>query len=146
MKTRQIGGQDLASVLEREAALEALRTGRPSKYHNVQTEMDGYTFGSKAEARRYGELKLLGFAREIRRLGVHPVFELQCGFVDRNGKRRRPITYEADFRYWVFGDEDPPVGRWVVEDVKGKRTAVFNIKLKLFLFKYPQYDFRLIPA
>lgn len=39
----------------------------PSKYKAVRTEVDGYKFASKAEARRYAELKLLVKAGEISR-------------------------------------------------------------------------------
>ena len=31
-----------------------------------------------------------------------------------------------------------------VEDVKGMKTDVFNIKRKMFLYKYPDIDFRSI--
>lgn len=124
---------------------------RRRKYGNVKVQLDGYRFDSKAEAQRYGELKLLVQAEEIRELRVHPVFVLQAAFQDAAGKRRRAITYEADFMYWEHGEygvagHHPRLGRWIVEDVKGKRTAVFNIKLKLFLYRYRIYHFRLIPA
>jgi len=124
---------------------------RRRKYGNVKVQLDGYGFDSKAEAQRYGELKLLVQAGEICELSVHPVFVLQRAFQDVDGKRRRAITYEADFMYREHGKygvagHDPRLGRWIVEDVKGKRTAVFNIKLKLFLHRYRTYHFRLIPA
>ena len=124
---------------------------RRRKYGNVKVQVDGYGFDSKAEAQRYGELKLLVQAGEICELNVHPVFVLQQAFEDVDGKRRRAITYEADFMYREHGKygiagHDPRLGQWIVEDVKGKRTAVFNIKLKLFLHRYRTYHFRLIPA
>jgi len=121
------------------------------KYRNVKMQLDGYTFDSKAEARRYGELKLLQEAGEITDLVVHPVFVLQPAFRDfrdeefgdfrgGRGKYYRAITYAADFQYLECGQT-------IVEDVKGKRTAVFNIKLKMFLYRYPpDVVFRLIPA
>jgi len=107
------------------------------KYGNVKTKLDGYVFDSKAEADRYQQLRLLQKAGQISELEVHPKFVLQWGFRDGMGKWRRAISYEADFQYWE-GE------RFVVEDVKGKRTAVFNLKLKLFLYRYRNCDFRLI--
>lgn len=90
-----------------------------SKYHNVPTEIDGERFDSKSEARRYGELRLLERAGEIRELELHPQFSLVV-----NG--RKVATYEADFAY---SRQD---GRRVVEDVKGGvRTAAYVLKKKL---------------
>lgn len=68
-----------------------------------------------------------------------PRFELQPKFV-RDGKTERAITYVGDFSY----TED---GTRVVEDVKGTkatRTAAFEIKRKLLLFKYPDLCFRIV--
>ena len=113
--------------------------GSPSKFHNVKTPVDGYTFGSKSEARRYGELKRLVAYGKISGLRVHPRYMLQEAFKDRSGKTHRAITYEADFEYRENGGV-------TVEDVKGARTAVFNLKEKLFIHKYPELDFRVVEA
>jgi hypothetical protein len=94
---------------------------RRSKFGNIRTKLDGYTFDSKMEARRYQELKLLHKAGEINGLEVHKVFSL-----DANGVHI--CNYEADFCYWVrrgHGIE------YVVEDVKGKRTDMYLLKKKL---------------
>lgn len=105
-----------------------------SKYHNIKTSVDGIVFDSKAEAYRYMELKLLLKAGEITDLILQPKFVLQDRFKD--GKKTiGAITYIADFMYQE-GDNT------VVEDVKGVETAVFKLKEKLFLFRYPQYVFR----
>ena len=93
-------------------------TGRRKKYGNVRTRIDGFTFDSKLEAKRYGELKLLQKAGEIRDLEVHPRFPLHVNGV--------PIcTYVADFSY------HDPRGTLHVEDSKGVITAVYRIKKKL---------------
>ena len=113
---------------------------RRGKYNARKTKIDGYTFDSKAEARRYPQLMLLLAAGEIRQLRVHPRFRLIDGFRDRDGNVVRPIDYSADFDYRE-GDQ------WVVEDVKGKTaplTAVFAIKRKLFLRRYQDIDFRIV--
>ncbi len=108
-----------------------------SKYKNRRVKLDGITFDSKAEARRYSELKLLHQAGAIHKLRVHPRYTLQDAF-ECKGVRYRAIAYEADFEYI----ED---GVTVAEDVKGKRTAVFNIKHKMFVKRYgDEIDFRIV--
>lgn len=109
---------------------------KPSKYGNVPTEAHGFIFDSKAEARRYEELRLLAHGGAIRDLVIHPTYELLPAF-RRDGKSYPRTVYEADFAYQENG-------RTVVEDVKGKRTDVFAIKEKLFRFHYPHHDLRII--
>lgn len=89
-----------------------------SKYNARKVEIDGFVFDSKAEARRYSELKLLEKAGRIRRLELQPKFEIK---VDE----KHIANYFADFRYY-----DPDFG-FVVEDVKGVRTAVYKLKKRL---------------
>jgi reverse gyrase len=90
-----------------------------SKYHNVKTTLDGLTFDSKAEAERYAFLKLLQRIGEISDLELQPVFRFEVkGIV--------VCKYIADFAY------RDKRGCLIVEDVKGVRTAAFNIKAKLF--------------
>ena len=102
-------------------------------------KVDGYVFDSKAEARRYAELKLLLRAGKITGLVIHPVYVLQETFQRENGKTIRPITYEADFCY-LEGKS------LVVEDVKGVETEVFRIKRKLFFFRHPDLELRITKA
>lgn len=114
-------------------------TAKKSKYNNRKIEADGYTFDSIAEYHRYTELKLLQIAGEISNLRVHPVYPLQKSFLTPEGKSVRSIKYEADFDYQ---ENDVTV----VEDVKGVETAVFKLKHKMFLQKYPEIVFRIIKA
>lgn len=92
-----------------------------SKYGAIRTEVDGITFASKKEARRYGELRLLERAGEIGALTLQPRYPLKV-----NGKLI--CTYVADFEYYPA---DPEKAK-VVEDAKGVRTPVFALKAKLF--------------
>lgn len=89
------------------------------KYHAVSVEEDGYRFASKAEHRRYRELKLLVAAGAISDLEVHPKFPLTI-----NGTNVG--RYEADFGY-----RDLERNEVVFEDVKGVRTEVYKLKAKL---------------
>lgn len=109
------------------------------KYNARATTYDGYRFDSKAEAARYQDLKLAEKAGEIRHLLVHPRYVLQESFVDKNGKKQRSITYEADFKYVEI-----PTGNWVVEDVKGVETPVFKLKAKIFKKLYPNMELRVV--
>jgi len=90
-----------------------------TKFRNIPTEVDGIKFDSKAEARRYNELKLLERAGEIEHLGLQPKFDLTV-----NG--HLVCRYIADFNYWLRGTR-------IVEDVKSKvtRTPQYRIKIKL---------------
>jgi hypothetical protein len=88
-----------------------------SKYHAQRTTLDGITFASKAEARRYQDLKILELSGEIDNLVLQPVFPLVVNDV-KIGK------YIADFSYYE-GDNK------IVEDVKGIKTPVYRLKKKL---------------
>lgn len=100
------------------------------KYKAKKTVVDGITFDSKKEARRYQELKLLERAGVIKDLSLQPNFLLQEKFKYRE-KTERKIEYIADFQYYVIKDK-----KWVIEDVKGYKTDVYKLKRKLFLKRY----------
>ncbi len=87
------------------------------KYNAKKTVVDGITFDSAAEAKRYGELKLLERMGQITFLELQPKYP--C-IVD--GKT--VCTWRGDFRYWQNQ-------RMVVEDVKGVRTPLYKLKKKL---------------
>lgn len=107
------------------------------KYLSKKTVIDGITFDSKKESKRYIELKRRQELGEISSLELQPPFLLQEGF-KRDGKKYRPITYIADFKY----NEN---GKVIVEDVKSSFTAkdkVYKIKKKLLLYKYEGFEFK----
>jgi len=107
------------------------------KYLSKKTTIDGITFDSKKEGLHYVELKKLEKQGKISNLELQPSFLLQEGF-KRDGKKYRPITYIADFRYIENG-------KVIVEDVKSSFTAkdkVYKIKKKLLLYKYGDFEFR----
>ena len=107
---------------------------RFSKYGNKKTIIDGITFDSKKESERYLILKDMLKHKEIEDLQLQPKFLLQDSF-KYNGKTEKKIYYIADFSY-------KRESKLVVEDVKGKKTDVYKIKRKLFLYKYTDIDFR----
>jgi len=94
---------------------------RQHKYHAVRTSVDGISFASKKEARRYGELKLLERAGAIEYLDLQPRFELRCNGKPLKTASGRNYTYIADFAYSEHGKE-------IIEDCKGMRTEVYKLK------------------
>ena len=109
-------------------------SGRYRVSNKADRTVDGTVFDSKAEARRYTELKLLEKVGSIYDLELQPEYELIPPF-EYHGKKERGIKYRADFRYVHRGAV-------VVEDVKGHRTEVYKIKRRLLLHRYPDMDFR----
>jgi len=91
---------------------------RRHKYGAKKVKLDGYTFDSKAEAKRYEELKLMEKAGRITDLEVHPVYCI-------NFKTVRICKVILDFKYFIYRSE------WIYEDVKGVRTPVYRLKKKL---------------
>lgn len=96
---------------------------RPNKFGARKTEVDGITFDSAAEARRWSELRLLERAGQIR--GLERQVDFPCVV-----NERLVCIYRADFVYF----EGPAR---VVEDVKGHRTAEYRLKKKLVETVYP---------
>lgn len=116
---------------------EQHQNGRIKVSQKDERTYDGMTFASKAEMRRYVELKMLQSAGAIRNLECQPSFVLQDSFNHKTFGKVQKIVYRADFSYF-----DVSLGHIVVEDVKGYRTEVYKLKKKLFLSRYPDIDFR----
>lgn len=102
--------------------------------------IDGETFDSRKEARRWQELRLLQKAGQISELRRQVKFVLipTQRAVDTRGPKggvikgkvlEREVAYIADFVYI----ED---GKTVVEDTKGMKTKDYIIKRKLMRFVY----------
>jgi hypothetical protein len=114
-----------------------------AKYRNNRVMVDGQTFDSQKELRRYRELTIMQKAGMIRGLERQKKFLLipSQREPDRIGKKggkkkgaviEREVSYIADFVYY---DKN---GKMVVEDVKSPvtRTKDYIIKRKLILYKY----------
>lgn len=104
---------------------------RRNLYGNIKTTLDGIEFDSRAEAARYAELKLLEQAGQINNLKTQVEILLEVRGV-------KVCKYIADFTYNEL-TEAGTHKQYVVEDVKGVRTAVFNLKARLFkaIYGYP---------
>lgn len=112
-----------------------------SKYHNEPVTVDGVTFDSLGEHRRWCFLKLMEQAGEISNLRYHVKYTLfPKGTIDirrfPDGReielRRydREHWYEADFVYVNKKGEE------VVEDFKGYETPEFKEKRVMFKSLY----------
>lgn len=102
-----------------------------SKYNSRKTVVDGITFDSKKESKRYAELKVLVAAGEISNLTLQTKFE-----IIPKQKGERSASYKADFYYF-----DIRKNKWIVEDTKGFKTDAYILKRKLFKLKYPEIEF-----
>jgi len=90
-----------------------------SKYGAKKTVVDGITFPSKLEAKRYGELRMLERSGAITALQRQVPFDLKV-----NG--HLICRYIADFTY-----TQTTTGEIVTEDAKGVMTPAFRLKAKL---------------
>lgn len=102
-----------------------------NKYSNETTKVDGITFDSRNEARRYKDLKLLQKSGVIKNLEVQAKF-LLLDTLRKKGKTFQKRYYYADFKYY-----DNELKKTVIEDVKGARTPMYKIKRHMFEQKYP---------
>lgn len=101
-----------------------------SKYRNVRTALDGLTFDSAKESRRWAELRLLERAGRITELQRQVPYELAPSVKFQESRRAQPpLRLVVDFQY-------KENGALVLEDVKGgeaTRTDAFRIKRHLLL-------------
>jgi len=88
----------------------------------------GHKHQSKKEARRCDELTIFERKGIIKWLKQQPTFTLQPKFRYR-GNGIRAVTYRADFSYY-----DVEARKFVVEDTKGYRTELYQVKRKLLIF------------
>ena len=127
------------------------------KIKHKKTTIDGITFDSKMESDYYlylKDLKQKGIVKDFR---LQTEFVLQDKYIIVDGqaiegtntsfnslKRKtkaetiRAIKYRCDF------DVDYTDGHNEIVDTKGKATTDFEIKRKLFMYKYPNKEFKVI--
>lgn len=113
-----------------------------SKYHAKKTVVEGITFASQREARRYIDL------RELQRQGIITDLQLQVPFLlipqhrepdvigPKGGHRKGRVIMKACYYVADFVYTDERTGEKVVEDNKGFRTDVYKIKKKLMYDRY----------
>jgi len=100
-----------------------------SKFKAKKTSVNGMTFDSKAEARRYGDLYLMEKSGHIKDLRLQVPYILAPRVKFEGSPSAKPaLKYVADFSY-IEAD----TGRAIVEDCKGVLTEGFQIKRHLML-------------
>lgn len=118
---------------------------RGSKYGAKKVTIDGITFDSKKEAKRWQELSLLqktgkisDLQRQVKYVLIPAQYEPSMehytkgknkGKLKRGKLIERECAYIADFVY-----TDNGTGDTVVEDTKGMRTPDYIIKRKMMLY------------
>lgn len=127
------------------------------KIKHVKTEVDGIVFDSKMESDYYIKLKEDLANGLIKDFELQPEFILQDKYIIVDGqviegshpdfnklKRRtkaetvRAIKYRGDFLITELDDSK------VCKDTKGQSTTEFEIKKKLFMYKYPNIKLEVI--
>lgn len=93
---------------------------KPTKFRNVKVTVDGESFDSRKEARRWGELRLLERAGQISDLSRQVRLPLRVN-------EKLVCTFIPDFTYVEAGEQ-------IIEDVKSpvtRKHPVYRIKVKL---------------
>lgn len=106
-------------------AQQATTPKKKHKYGAKKAVVDGISFDSRREARRYQQLQLLAQAGQILDLELQPVFRLHALGGGEVAK------YIADFRY-----VDVATGHTVIEDAKGQPTRIYRLKRKWLHAEY----------
>ena len=112
-----------------------------NKYRNKKIQVNGETFDSMKELRRWRDLKILEKAGQISELRRQVPYEIlpdqrepdkigPRGGIKKGRIIERKAVYVADF---VYKDR---TGREVIEDCKGMRTKDYILKRKLLLFRF----------
>lgn len=124
MKALRLTEEDLQQIQKRlggNARTHVMKGSDPvqqqSKYRNRKTVVDGITFDSQREAKRWQALTLMQTAGEISELERQVRYPIRV-----NGHEVCCYISDATYR------KD---GKLVVEDAKGHRTRVYILKRKL---------------
>lgn len=113
---------------------------KKSKYHAKKVVIDGITFDSKKEGKRYKQLvemqekgEISNLQRQVKYLLIPAQREPNTigprGGIKKGKLLERECSYIADFVY-----KNTHTGEWVIEDTKGFRTAEYKIKRKMMLY------------
>lgn len=115
---------------------------KKSKFGNEKVTVDGVTYDSTGEYKRFCFLKMLEKAGEISNLRHHVNFELIPKITREEvvhlKTKDKVVTkvdqlarhYEADFVYINKKGEE------IIEDFKGQETDLFKFKAALFFYLY----------
>ena len=108
-----------------------------SKYKANKIEFDNIIFDSKVECEYYKLLKEKVKNGEIKSFTIQPTYELQPSFI-KNGIKYRSINYISDFL--ILNNDDSIY----LIDIKGFQTVDSKLKKKIFDYKYPNIELKLL--
>lgn len=127
------------------------------KIKHIKTEVDGIVFDSKMESEYYKYLKELKEQGIVTDFKLQPEFLLQDKFIVVDGqviegshpdflklKRKHKVPTTQAIKYKSDFEVHYADGHIEIVDTKGIETADFKIKKKMFAYKYPTLDFRVI--
>lgn len=115
----RVSSQDRSQKKDGGSELLPLPQRATSKYRAERCEVAGEVLDSKAEGRRFAQLRLRERAGEISGLKRQPGFRFEIGGA-------LMFSYFADFEYF-----DHKLEEIVIEDVKGVKTPVYRLKKKI---------------
>lgn len=124
--TLRVTDDEYKTLVERTGKAVSVTTSQPvtkrNKYNARRKEVDGHVFHSSGEAKRYLELKQAVEFGLISYLQIQKKYPLVVNGV-------HVADYVADF---VYMDD----AELIIEDFKGMRTPVYEMKKKLMLALY----------
>jgi len=111
-----------------------------NKFGAKKVTIDNIKFDSKAEAKKYQELKLLLRAKKIKNLNLQPKFKIldsaiyECNFTKNNKTKISDLYYTPDFAYTTLDN------KIIIIEVKGVKTEAYQIRKKMFLNLMKSYE------
>lgn len=130
--------KDLARLTGKEAPPKTVSLGNNNKYNNEVSMLCRHKFDSKREGQEYLRLLSKQQSGEIQAIELQPRFVLQESF-EHAGMKYRELAYIADFK---ITDREGHIYYVDVKSAATEKDAVYRIKRKLLLYKFPDIDFR----
>lgn len=132
------GAKDLYTLLTKhlkdglihQFKLPQINEEKKNKFGSKKCQINDIVFDSMLEGRFFLYLLTLHEQKIVSCIVTHPKFQLQKSF-KKYGKTIRAIEYFADFQV-TYAD-----GTEIIYDTKGRETADFKIKQKMFNYRYP---------
>lgn len=138
-------GKTFSGIKVSQQFVDRLVSKKKNKY-NVSDKSERtngiITWDSKTEMEHWNDLLLVQRSGKIADLERQVQFILQEEFISKQYGEIRPIIYIADYVYLNISYRKGFEGRRCIEDSKtGVRTADYQIKRKIMLYKYAEYLF-----
>ena len=130
--------KDLSRLTGKNMPPKTVSLGIKNKYGAEVSMLCRHKFDSKREGQEYLRLISMQQSGEIKAIELQPKFVLQESF-EHAGIKYKEICYIADFK---VTDKDNHIYYIDVKSEATEKNAVYRIKRKLLLNKFPELDFR----